>query len=275
VLECVVNIAEGRDRAVVDALAQAAKGCVLDVHVDASHHRSVFTLAGENVEDATRALARVALERIDLTRHEGVHPRLGVVDVVPFVPLGDGALRVGGDLSDAIRARNAFCRWAAKTFALPCFTYGPERSLPDVRRHAFTSLAPTCGPETPNAHSGACCVGARPYLVAYNLLLGDVPIDHARTAVRAIRSKEVRALAFQVSEGVQVSCNLIEPWEVGPGHVYDRVTSFAPIRRAELVGLIPEAVLRAVDRARWRQLGLSGEQTIEARLAAIGATRTA
>ncbi|MGA8297039.1 MAG: hypothetical protein WB770_08370 [Acidimicrobiales bacterium] len=266
-LECVVNISEGRDRSTVDALASAAGSTLLDLHVDSSHHRSVLTIAGDEVEDAARKVARVAIERIDLTRHEGVHPRLGAVDVVPFVPLGENGLRQDGDLSEAVRARDAFCAWAAKALGLPCFVYGPERSLPEVRRHAFSSLAPACGPLLPHPTAGACCVGARPVLVAYNLVLSEASIELGHKAVEAIRSPEVRALAFRVGEGVQVSCNLVAPWRVGPSHVYERVASIASIKDAELVGLIPEIVLHAIDRERWDALGLSEGRTIESRLA--------
>ncbi len=270
-LECVVNISEGRDHSTIEALKAAAGDCLLDVHEDASHHRSVFTLAGDTVEDAARELAKGAIAHIDLTRHEGAHPRLGVVDVVPFVPLGPEGARSDGDLSEAIRARDAFCAWAAAKLSLPCFLYGPERSLPDVRKHAFSSLLPQCGPRKPHPTAGASCVGARPVLVAYNLLLADASIDVARETVHAIRSAEVRALAFEVADGVQVSCNLIAPWHTGPRHVFDRVASIVPIRAAELVGLIPAAVLLAIDRTRWDELGLSEEATIESRLAAARA----
>ena len=177
-------------------------------------------------------------------------------------------MKTAGDLSEAIRARDKFCAWAAAELSLPCFTYGPERTLPDVRKHAFSSLSPQCGPGEPHPTAGASCVGARPVLVAYNLLLADASIEVANEAARAIRSAEVRALAFAVADGLQVSCNLIAPWNVGPGDVFDRVAAFAPIRAAELVGLIPAAVLHAVDKARWEELGMSDGATIESRLAA-------
>lgn len=272
-LECVVNIAEGRDASVLDALSSAAGQALLDVHTDASHHRSVFTLADDRVEQGTRALAREAIGRLDLESHEGVHPRLGVVDVVPFVPLGPQTERADADLSEALLAREAFATWAAETFALPCFFYGPERSLPEVRKHAFKSLAPDVGPREPHPTAGACCVGARPVLVAYNLLLGPESAEAARAAVRAIRSDEVRALAFVVKGGIQVSCNLVAPWVAGPEQVFDRVALFASIQRAELVGLIPESVLLATALGRWHELGLSESATIEARLAIRRAAR--
>ncbi|MGB9111436.1 MAG: hypothetical protein WCF24_01765, partial [Acidimicrobiales bacterium] len=128
-----------------------------------------------------------------------------------------------------------------------------------------------CGPRKPNPTAGACCVGARHVLVAYNLLLVDPSIERGRALVRALRSPEVRALAFTVADGIEVSCNLIAPWRIGPSQVFDRVASFAPIKRADLVGLVPEAVLRAIDRDRWVELGLSEDRTIESRLASVRA----
>ena len=268
-LECVVNIAEGRDHATIEALTVAAGECLLDVHVDAvTPSIGVHARRRQRRNRDACDLAKSAVSRIDLTHHQGAHPRLGVVDVVPFVPLGPDGMKTAGDLSEAIRARDKFCAWAAAELSLPCFTYGPERTLPDVRKHAFSSLSPQCGPGEPHPTAGASCVGARPVLVAYNLLLADASIEVANEVARAIRSAEVRALAFAVADGLQVSCNLIAPWNVGPGDVFDRVAAFAPIRAAELVGLIPAAVLHAVDKARWEELGMSDGATIESRLAA-------
>src|SRR5215510_9235551 len=128
-LECVVNVSEGRDAAVIVALADAAGPCLLDVHSDPDHHRSVFTLAGPGLESAVQALAAEAVARIDLRRHSGAHPRLGAVDVVPWIPT-------------ALAERDRFAAWAAGTLGVPCFLYGPERSLPEVRRRAFADLTP-------------------------------------------------------------------------------------------------------------------------------------
>ena len=122
----------GRDRDVIDAIGRSAGDALLDVHTDADHHRSVLTLLGKS---APRAVARAAVERLDIRDHRGVHPRIGVVDVVPFVALA------GSTPADALAARDAFCAWAADELAVPCFRYGPERTLPDIRRGAFTSLA--------------------------------------------------------------------------------------------------------------------------------------
>ena len=265
VLECVVNVSEGRRADVVAAIGAAAGPCLLDVHSDAHHHRSVLTLAGPDVEDAARAVAREAIARIDLTAHDGVHPRLGAVDVVPFVPLA------GSSMDDALAARDRFAAWAADALAVPCFLYGPERTLPDVRRRAFTDLAPDVGPGAPHPTAGAAAVGARPVLVAYNLWLAPgVPVTVARDIARSLRSEHVRALGLDVGGQAQVSCNLIAPLVVGPDAVYDAVAAQAAVARPELVGLAPAAVVAGIPEARWAALDLGSSRTIEARLQQAG-----
>lgn len=263
-LECVVNISEGRRHDLIEAIAGAAGAGLLDVHTDPHHHRSVLTLVGE---DATRAVATAAVERLDLTGHDGVHPRIGVVDVVPFVPLA------GSTLDDALAARDRFIEWMATTHAVPCFRYGPERTLPDVRRGAFGALAPDAGPAAPHPTAGACAVGARDLLVAYNVWLTDPDLDRARALASAVRGDGIRALGLLVGDRAQVSMNLIEPLRVGPGTAFDRVAAAAAavgatVAGAELVGLVPELVLAEVDDARWPLLDLGRDRTIEARLAA-------
>ncbi|MGD0219544.1 MAG: hypothetical protein ABSC73_03645 [Acidimicrobiales bacterium] len=269
-LECVVNISEGRASELLENFARRAGPALLDVHADSSHNRTVFTLAGPGVFRAAEDLARAAVAELDITRHEGVHPRLGVVDVVPFAPLGAEGMRPDGDLSEAIAARDRFARWAASELAIPCFLYGPERSLPEIRRHAFAALAPDYGPRLPHPSAGACCVGARPALIAYNLWLADGDLAAARGVAAPLRSAEVRIAAFPVGSGAQVSCNLIAPWHVGPAEIYDQVARLAPIERAELVGLVPEAVLAAIPAGRWHSLDLGENSTIEARLSRRG-----
>ncbi len=269
-LQCVVNLSEGSRPDVVAAIAREAGTSLLDVHTDASHNRSVLTLAGPGTEGATRAVAARAVELLHLPAHEGVHPRLGVVDVVPFVPLVPGA---GPDelaevpLEEALRAREEFIRYVAEVLGVPAFRYGPERPLPEVRRRAFSDLAPDAGPVSPHPTAGACCVGARRVLVAYNLVLERPDLDAARRIARELRSPDVRALAFVVGDAIQVSCNLVTPWRFGPLQAFDAVAGRATIASAELVGLVPESVLRAVPRERWQQLDLGDDRTIEARLA--------
>jgi glutamate formiminotransferase / 5-formyltetrahydrofolate cyclo-ligase len=260
-LECVVNISEGRDAGVLAELDAAAGDALLDRHSDPDHHRSVFTLAGD---ETVRSLATVAVARLDLRGHRGAHPRIGVVDVVPFVALA------GSTTADALAARDAYAHWSAQELAVPCFLYGPERTLPDVRGGAFAELAPDTGPAVPHPTAGATAVGQRGVLVAYNLWLADRDLDLARRLASDVRSPAVRALGLQIGEAVQVSMNLVAPQEVGPAQVFDAVATRVGIERAELVGLAPRAVLDATPRHRWSELDLAEDHTIEARLEAAG-----
>lgn len=258
-LLCVLNVSEGRRPGLIAALAGAAGGDLLDVHTDPHHHRSVLTLVGE---EAPRAVTIAAVEAIDLRRHGGAHPRLGVVDVVPFVPLG------GDSMSDAAAARDRYAAWMGEELAIPAFTYGPGLPpLPDIRRSAFSTLAPAAGPPRPHPRAGATAVGARPALVAYNLWLAEPDLALARSIARSLRGPEVRALGLAVGGAVQVSCNLVEPHVVGPQSVYDAVAARARIGRAELVGLVPEQVMASAERERWTELDLSPARTVESRVA--------
>jgi glutamate formiminotransferase len=271
VLECVVNVSEGRDRAAVDAIAAAGGDCLLDVHSDPHHHRSVLTFAGDDqaLDRAVRDVTREALHRIDLRAHTGVHPRLGAVDVVPFVPLD------GSTMGDAVAARDRFAQWAADELGLPCFLYGPPpaRSLPDVRRQAFRPLLPDTGPSLPHPTGGAVCVGARPVLVAYNLWLADgTPVDVARAVAAQLRSPAVRALGLDVGGRPQASLNLVAPLDVGPAAAHDAAVALgAPVVATELVGLLPRAVLDTIPPERWHHLDVGPARTIEARVAAVAA----
>lgn len=256
-LECVVNVSEGRDRSVIRRVAGAGGARLLDVHSDPHHNRSVLTLAGAGVEAAARAVATEAVRHIDLRLHVGVHPRLGAVDVVPFVPLA------GSSMDDALAARDRFAAWAGEDLGVPCFLYGPERSLPDVRRHAFTGLAPDTGPPVAHPTAGAICVGARPVLVAYNVWLAEgVPVSVARQVAREIRGPGLRALGLDVGGRAQVSMNLVDPERLTPAGAYDAVAARAPVERAELVGLVPAAVLAAVPPARWAELDLAADKAL-------------
>ncbi len=266
-LECVLNLSEGRDGAVLDRVIAAARPALLDLHRDPHHHRSVLTLAGPHVEVAARAVTAAAVRLLDLSRHDGVHPRLGLVDVVPFVPLA------GSTMADAVAARDEFATWVADELGLPCFVYGPlvseleapGRSLPDIRRDAFGPLAPDHGPPSPSATAGAVCAGARPPLVAFNVWLDpSATVSDARRAAASVRGATVRALGFDVGGRTQVSMNLVEPERFGPADAYDAVARLAPAHGAELVGLLPATVLGAIPTARWTQLDLAFDRTIEA-----------
>jgi glutamate formiminotransferase len=269
VLECVINLSEGADGALVARFGEAAGPVLLDTHTDADHNRSVLTLAGpaRPLFDAAAAVTRGAVALLDLARHTGAHPRLGVVDVVPFVDL-DHPWAPWSAASKA--ARTQYAAWAAEELALPCFLYGPERTLPEIRRTAWRTLQPDVGPDRPHPTAGAVCVGARGVLVAYNLFV-SAPITVAADVARQIRRPGLRALAFVTAAGVQVSCNLTEPAQLGPADAYDLVvTALEPhgalVIGAELVGLLPEALLARIPEERWSALGVGPGQTIEARL---------
>jgi glutamate formiminotransferase len=259
-LESVVNISEGSRPHVVTAIASSAVGSLLDVHSDVHHNRSVVTLVGE---EAPRAVARAAVAALDLRRHQGVHPRFGVVDVVPFVPLA------GSTLVDAVAARDRFLDWMASDLGVPGFAYGPERTLPVVRRLAFAGLPPDRGPSRPHPTAGATAVGARPVLVAWNVWLADPDLARAQRIAREIRGPRLRALGLPVGRRVQVSMNLVEPNELGPADAWDLVAERGAIAGAELVGLVPRSVLDRTDPTRWAELDLAEGKTIESRLARL------
>jgi glutamate formiminotransferase len=274
---------------VLDGLARACGRALLDVHADVDHHRSVLTLAGP-VESAVTALASAAFARLDLGDHAGVHPRLGVLDVVPFVALD-------GDDAVAVAAARRTAKRLAREFGVPTFTYDladPEgRTLPSVRREAFTVRPPDHGPDRPHPRFGAVAVGARRPLVAVNVEVEPDPtgpggdalaadLALAREVAHAVRERDgglpgVRALAFPLaSRGVaQVSMNLVDLPATGVEAACDGVAAAlaARGRRAgavELVGLVP-----ATELARWspafrRWSGLGDDVAIEARLAAAG-----
>ena len=270
-LTSAVNVSEGRDPGTVDILAAACGDLLLDVHLDADHHRSVLTLAGPGKEllRAVQSLVKAAVETLDLSGHEGVHPRFGVVDVVPFTPVGSP------DLAPAIEARDRLAIWAGAALGVPCFLYGPmpdggTRSLPDVRRGAFITLQPDTGPDRPHANGGAMAVGARGNLVAYNLWITGLTLALTRAVAARVRGGPIRALGLEVGGFTQVSCNLVEPDIVGPAEAYDRVAAALPptasIERAELVGLVPGSVLTRTPETRLKELGLSAGDSLEARL---------
>ncbi len=270
-------MSEGRDHDVVAAIARSGGRSVLDVHSDADHQRSVITLAGTlaDVETAGRAVVTSAVDHIDLRDHHGVHPRFGAADVVPVVPLVSGP----ASWTAAVETRDRLADWIGSELGVPCFLYGPERSLPEVRRTAFHGLEPDTGPKRPHPTAGAAAVGVRKPLVAYNLWLepARAGVDVravARELASGLRSPKVRALGLSVGAGAQVSCNLLDA--TGPTLVaaFDDVDDGARARgchlaRAELVGLLPGDALAAVPRERWRELGVGEDATIEHRWSAL------
>ncbi len=289
--ECVINISEGRDLGVIKSIASTAGPVLADIHSDPDHHRSVLTLVGtlSAVADAARSVARAAVERIDLETHRGVHPRLGAIDVVPFVPLTipDGRTT---SWAEATEARDGFAQWAGQVLDLPCFLYGPERTLPELRRQAFHALAPDTGPRVPHPTAGAAAVGVRDVLIAYNVWLaadtsvafdavegseanslGARALAAAKVVAGQLRRPGLRTLGLGVGDQAQVSCNVTDPDAVALAQVFDEVAEAAPSHgcvavRGELVGLVPRRALADTPKSRWSQLGLTAGSTIESHL---------
>jgi glutamate formiminotransferase len=278
VLECVPNVSEGRDRGALDALAAACGSALLDRHVDADHHRAVFTLAGDQTTEAVRSLARVAAEHVDLTRHAGIHPRMGALDVVPFVALD------GSAPADAIVAAREFASWVADALDLPVFLYDAAdpagRTLPETRRDAFTGRAPDLGPSHPHPTLGAVAVGARDPLVAVNCELARDDVTLARAIATRVRERDgglpgVRALGLHVDSvgRAQVSMNLVALQRTGLQDACRAVDALArdagtAVARVELVGLVPAAELARCDEDFRRWSGIGPDATIEVRVAA-------
>ncbi|HEY2635766.1 MAG TPA: hypothetical protein VGI54_00140, partial [Solirubrobacteraceae bacterium] len=173
-------------------------------------------------------------------------------------------------MDDAVAARDAFADWAHGELALPCFRYGPERSLPEVRRRAFVDLDPDTGPAPPHPTAGAACVGARRFLIAYNVWLADADVSLAREIAAAVRSPAVRALGMACGQRVQVSMNLVAPELTGLEAACTTARAEVEARgghvcRVELVGLVPAGVLDACSPAFLAWSALSARDTLEAR----------
>jgi glutamate formiminotransferase len=286
-LESVPNFSEGRDRAVIDAIGAALSGRaeLLDVHADADHNRSVFTLVGEEAAlvDALLAGLAVARERIDLRLHEGAHPRIGAADVVPLVPIRP---------EDAGRARAAaleLARRVGEELELPVFLYAelaPGRGPAFFRRGGPVELqrridagelAPDFGPRRLDERAGGVIVGARRPLIAFNVNLRG-SIEAAREIASVVRERDggfpgVRALGLDLPRAglVQVSMN-VEDWEASAlHHIVARVESEATARGlevlgSELVGLMPAGAAAAAAGSLLRIDGFDASRVLELRL---------
>ncbi len=293
-IESVPNVSEGRRPRVVDALAAALSSApgvhLLDRTSDASHNRSVFTIAGgsDSVCDALERLVGAAIREIDMEQQSGEHPRIGAVDVIPFVPLGDTTMAEAIDFARAFGAR------IAERYDLPVYLYAnaalrPDRvRLADVRRGQYETLKieigqngrePDFGPARTHPRAGAVAVGARPFLIAWNINLDTTDVELAKRIARRIRESggglpRVQGNGFWIEElGLaQVSMNLLD-FSVTPMWLaWETVRAEAEAEgvglvESELIGLAPQAALLDVaDHA-----GAPVADPVEARLAAAAA----
>jgi glutamate formiminotransferase/formiminotetrahydrofolate cyclodeaminase len=298
-VECVPNFSEGRRPEVVDAICAAMTAvpgvALLDREMDRDHHRAVVTLAGEGTavaEAAFRGIARAA-ELIDLRTHQGEHPRMGDTDVVPFIPLGattmDDCVRLAGQLGERV----------GRELGIPVFlsesaARRPERrNLADVRKGQYEKLReligtdpardPDFGPRRIHDRAGATAIGARFFLIAYNVNLATPDVAVAKQIASLVREKDgglraVKAMGFALAERglAQVSMNLVDYRETSPAQAFAAIARHAAergiaIAESELVGLIPAAALEASAVQALKIANFRPDQVIEARLAAARA----
>ena len=293
-IECVPNISEGRRLDVINALADSLRAVagmrVLDVQSDATHNRSVFTLAG-TAEGLAAGLPRLfegAITAIDLRTHRGEHPRLGAVDVVPFIPID------GVTMAECVALAKAIAADVAARFQLPVYLYedastnAARKNLEDIRRGEFEGLAakmmqpawaPDFGPAAPHATAGASVIGARMPLIAYNINLATNRLEVAKKIASAIRMSSgglrfVKAMAIPLEDRgiVQVSMNLTNYEKTPIYRVFDLVKREAErygvqVLESEIVGLVPSAALTQTAEYFLRLEGFSSGQILEKKLA--------
>lgn len=266
-LECVPNFSEGRDQQKLDRLARLFSEqpgvTLLDYSSDRDHNRSVYTLCGgkEALVSAMLAAIGFAIEEIDLRKHTGGHPRIGAVDVIPFIPLGESTLE------EADQAARQLARAAAERYALPCYLYersatAPHREdLAAIRRGSFEGLAdkmrdpqwqPDFGPGLPHPTAGAAAIGARLPLIAYNIVLNTQDISIANAIARQVRASNsglpcLKAIGVYLKQRglAQVSMNLTDYTRTPLWQAYEAVQTAAAERGveivdSELIGLMPQ-----------------------------------
>ena len=293
IIECSPNISEGRRSDVVASIAAAvgrAPGVrVLDVSSDAAHHRSVLTLAGDaaGLKAAILVLFEQTLAAVDLTSHQGQHPRLGAVDVVPFVPIDGVTMR------ECVALARETAAAVSDRFGVPVYLYEEaaahpaRRNLEDIRRGEFEGLAakmrtpewaPDFGPATPHPTAGASVIGARMPLIAYNINLATDRLDVAKRIAAAVRYSSgglryVKAMGVMLGDrGVaQVSMNLTNFEKTPISRVFDLVKREAErygvaVLESEIVGLIPQAALLAAAEYYLQVEGFTLSQVLEHRL---------
>jgi glutamate formiminotransferase / 5-formyltetrahydrofolate cyclo-ligase len=293
VIECVPNISEGRDRERVREIADAVRATpgarLLDVSSDTSHNRSVLTFVGDAaaLRAAVAALFDAAIPRIDLTRHRGEHPRMGAVDVVPFIPIR------GTDVEECVALSREIAAEIASRHQIPVYLYedsatsGLRRNLAEIRKGEFEGFAekmkdpqwsPDFGPSRPHPTAGVVAVGARPPLIAYNINLGTRDLRVADTIARSIRHigggfRFVKAMGVELADRgqVQVSINMTNFKKTPLHRVFECVKSEAerygvPIVGSEIVGLTPAEALFLAAEHYLRLEEFSSNQVLEMRL---------
>jgi len=292
IIECVPNISEGRRREVVEDVAAAVAGPgrqVIDLSLDPDHNRSVITIVGEpdGLAEGVLSLVRRAVERIDLREHHGEHPRMGAVDVIPFIPVR------GATMDDCVRLSRTVGKRIAEEIDLPVYLYersatnAARRNLATIRKGEFEGFAakialpewePDFGPKEIHPSAGVVAVGAREFLIAYNINLATSDLAVAKEIASAVRSSSgglryVKALGFPLAEKriVQVSMNLTNFKKTPILRVFDLVKREAERRGvlvagSEIVGTLPRQALYDVASAALQIEGFSSQLVIEERI---------
>jgi glutamate formiminotransferase len=289
IVECVPNVSEGRRADVVREIARTVEATaevrLLDYSSDADHNRSVFTFAGppNAVASAALSLVDTTLARVDMRRHTGAHPRIGAVDVIPFVPIS------GVSMADCVALAKEVAHSVARRHNVPVYLYAkaatrPERvRLPDIRKPQYEGLAaviegdwrPDYGPATVHPTAGAVVVGARPPLIAFNINLRSGDLALAKRISKEIRESSggmpaVQAMGVQLSDGrAQVSMNLLDYTVTPLSALWQAVETRAhaagvDIDEGELIGLIPLDAALEVAGAKLRLHGFDRSRVIEA-----------
>jgi len=293
-LECVPNFSEGRRPEVIDAICAEIEGVpgvrVLGRELDADHNRAVVTFVGPSdaAQEAAFRAVRKAAELIDLRQHKGAHPRMGATDVVPFIPLGDSTM------ADAVAAASVVGDRIGRELGVPAYLYAeaarrPERiKLADVRKGEFEGLRdaigrdaerdPDFGPKAIHPSAGCTAVGARFFLIAYNVNLASNDVALAKRIAKEIREKDgglpgVQAMGFHLADRdlAQVSMNLLDYRKTSPGRVFDEVrtraeAAGAKVLESEMIGLVPQAAVNQAFVDLTKPRGWTGAEIIESHL---------
>lgn len=289
IVECVPNFSEGRDKKKINSIFDAAKTSgvkVFELEYNADHNRMLFTIVGspDEVLESVFASIKKATELIDMNKHKGEHPRIGATDVVPFVPVS------GISMEECVAQSNKLAKKVADELKIPVFMYEASakreeyRNLADIRKGEYEGLSteielerrPDYGPAKMHPTAGAMVVGARKYLIAYNVNLDTSDVNIAKEVAKKIREKDgglkaVKALGFEVDGLAQVSMNLVDFEVTNFDIVYTEIEKEAgklgvKIKNSEIYGMIPLEALVAVVRSTFKADGFKVDQVLETKI---------
>jgi glutamate formiminotransferase len=294
IVECVPNFSEGKNKKIIDAIFTVIKKHkdieLLDFTPNADHNRTDVTIVGspEKVKAAALDIALKCVELIDMNKHTGEHPRMGAIDVVPFIPVSEVTME------ECIKLAHEFAQEFSKKTGVPCFLYeeaakrDDRKNLADVRRGEYEGLkkeigknpdkVPDYGPNKMHPTAGATAVGARFFLIAFNVNLGTKNVEIAKNIAKAVRQSSggyryVKAMGFEIKErnSVQVSMNFVDYQKTPLFRVFETIKNEAerygvPVLESEIVGLVPMEALADVANYYLRLEGFKIDQVLEKKL---------